>query len=1677
MSELILYQQGTDVAPAPDGFDQATNPLVPSSHSVSRLIHFTDGVYDTSSESHLMRLLKVLLGDVGVSQLHKRNLLARLQQTMGGIHFFDLDSFYGAVFGARRRKVEILGADPATDSLTPEEWDQGRIRDGAYRSRIEQFAKALNLGATVDGIEAVAEALLGVQVDVIESWKRDEKTTRSWGDVERLGTAGINYLQLPGTAGNFASVPSATVSLTGDIEIVARVSATDWTPAAALRIFSKINGASIATGGGYELYVNTSGGLEFQYSNGTSSFTHAGTSALPLTDGSTYWVRAVFTASSSVQFFWAQDQNGEPITWNSAGSAVVTSAPSANAILGNIGTINGLAGRDWNGNVYRVIVRSSGGTIALDADFTRGINSASTTTFTEFSSNAATVTINRSGSPQAETIYSIVTYGTLEGYSYSGLETGGSSAPLVNERHTIRVYPHRTLTQEERYSTQLALDRIKPAGTLVYLESGPTRQFIEVPIASVHADSEHWETRSQIRNSPVNKQYLSSAAPDSLFTPPTPAWGAYQGEAWSLMVNSPSAVAYTSVGQISLSDQVDPDAKDLPAERVVPEVGREVNFLPTFSIKPVQAILAGRAVSDGVLVSNPMTGWIRSRLDRLDVSPIREFQLVNTTINPTSVAQVYVDGIPLSVLASLPSGDSAGRVLQLFWSTPSRPANSTQQDVLEIRFDTEGEFNTLSFEIAAFPQQVDIQVWRPATGQWETINTQNYYRSNPAGITGRIPTGWLHPYHYGYGHWVPIRVTLEAPVTARYVRFVFKRFSSETAASFPIGTNGKPIAYPLGLRNVDVGYRLNSQSLIPNVDLSQPIVTTKNILGQTVQHSIYKYQAGLATDSSETFWKCEAQPISNAVVNFYADVSDASSQPQSFDRLFIDPYCSGPTMNLYWSATDPTDADLAETTSKEQPLLPLRAIGSLIAEETGDGGITWPDGAREAYFDFDNNEIGFDPRKAWWAMAEFYPNFPTNSIPDGACLFSMGTEVDPVNFGDVALSFSSSLGLVLRVFGKTISCNTWTWTPGQKICVSCSYAPETGVIQLVVTNPSGAQVTGGSMSGVITSTTNTPGTIRIGRSVTTSGAAISADIRLIKFALGYGNPDLASATATPESRTNLVLNPKYPAMSVSNTESTKGTVIRFHPDYRNRYSPLGYSYGWMGGRPDHWDQIRWTPVTQDYVLAKGYLRFPTIRAKYLKMEFTNLAPEPFEAFLVHNKGVKTHPTTGTAKPLPLGRTNPMAILPAQMQFAGTSTRENSTVKLPFERYITFDTGDPYLLRPSPTSGLVAKNAVVAQSIASQGGFGYTFITWQPDRFSPQFTTAGKHAYDEMVISHRSKVGFFVGLRSIQISRSDPTVMIDTPAYVDPFFDMTGIESFTSSYDPGIFRTPSASSSGVLGTAQVVTSKSFLSISNVMGVQFATQQTPPQQIVPDDQFKDPSLETSTFSDSTKWHSQGDAVVVWDSERQGVRVTRDPSTLTYQIEKDTPLVHRPITPVFTTRNVVTTTVVSGTSGGIETPGLIPSAKGVLHIGVRLTPIGALDASLYIQLMGSDGTTVLQEQAVWPQADVQVEATMSYILNSNPTLEGSLRVRVVQRGAYRNQWMMNAISVFDDGLLWEFSNDGGSSWVPAYDVRNNYTGLVTFRSPSNSLKWRCTMYRQNVGIDLIDMRPWYQYKLGGL
>jgi hypothetical protein len=187
---LIPIQGGVNT-PTTDQIEIETSLLAADYNTFERLAHFHESLYDLSDSSHLLRLMKALLGDSGTGQLRKRSLVTRLQNSLGGTHFYDLDRFYGAIFGAARKIPEFLPLDPMESTATPDEWDDIMRADAEYRNRVTALARAIPMGGTVPGITAAAEALTGVDCDLYETWPLIDaygagsgQTGRSWDDVE-----------------------------------------------------------------------------------------------------------------------------------------------------------------------------------------------------------------------------------------------------------------------------------------------------------------------------------------------------------------------------------------------------------------------------------------------------------------------------------------------------------------------------------------------------------------------------------------------------------------------------------------------------------------------------------------------------------------------------------------------------------------------------------------------------------------------------------------------------------------------------------------------------------------------------------------------------------------------------------------------------------------------------------------------------------------------------------------------------------------------------------------------------------------------------------------------------------------------------------------------------------------------------------------------------------------------------------------------------------------------------------------------------------------------------------------------------------------------------------------------------------------------------------------------------
>lgn len=1589
MSDILDWQQGTSSAITPDGFQTRTNLLITNPRVQDRLAHFSDTAYDLRPESHLSRLVKVLIGDSGVGLLRKRTLLTRLQSSLGGTHFFDLDRLWGSIFGISRQSSELLSLDPYDETATDEEWASVHMRDASYRARVGRFAEAIHLGATARGIEAVAEAMLGFDVDVIEEPFGSERWGRTWGDVSDKGT---------------------------------------WGQVAAL---------------------------------GT----------------------------------WGQ------VSWR---------------------------------------------------DITDPVR--------------------------------------------------GGMTPY----HIVNVVPSRPISWEAAIDLQLAIDRIKPAGTVVRVLRSPGSSFTDVDIAAAGASSVYWELR------PLDRDQSGSFVPRERFP-----WGARQGEIVSYIESDPKVVAYSIDGQVSMDKRFDPKAVELPAQTVIIG-GSQTTFLPTYALKPLGTISAGRFVSDGVMVASPFDPDRNAFLPRLG-SPSDD---------------VLIEGKPARIIrvGEVPSQPR-------FWVSPARMWDSGVAEVLEFRLPSPVIVNEVTFTVSNFPGHYSFQRWEPAISQWVQVNEFKNGTSKPRVFSGAVPAGEIHPLHQGAGHWLPMEFTISNARPASAYRFVFTRDLSYG----PVDFEKRHIPYSFALKDVELRYRVGTLDVIPNIDPNRPVVTMSNSAGDTTQWYMVTQGPELGIDPGISAWKCDAQPVSDAVVCYYLDVRDTLGDPTVVDRLVIDPLNVGPRFNLYWSDREPTTLDGAE--SPDHPVIPSETQGSMAHRREGTQGLQWAN--TPAWIEFSNKSIRFDPRSAWWLATEFYAGFasydgthtsifsagpadeaamtdvslvwdvdhfefraggrvstvePVNPIPrgarvrlylgydpesgpsihlldpGGATASSVGSEplsttgvldsagglfvmvqgdayIGPrglVTSGDgqtpqdVAQADGVALPLGDLTFLLDVALNDWQpgntqtlWSidgPGASDNVmkfeitstghlslslsedgtnyesaSSENVPVTlnsqftelridwmaadgtvrfwyrngtewvslgndGLIDIEAPHAAPSVMTIGGLIGSPGNSTGgifrrvaiergfsgervfdanwvvasrTPEAIRVGSSW--GGNAML----LTSFALGYGSRPYESVLGDPDA---------YAVRPITGPGKTTGTILRYHPSYHGRLTAKGHSLGWMGGPADFWDEVEWTPLLSNVPLTKGAIDLPTTRTKFLKLEFTALAAEPYEPFLAPVKKVRKFPSSL------LAATNPsrsISQLDLTMQNLTGANRYSDRPR--WESFYSAYSGTT-----SPTAGIVPVDPVGREMVAD-AGYGFRLLPWQSGSSIPIFPEAGKHVYEEVALTHNEKVAFFVGIRSIVASRYEQRSANNARVHYESFSDMENVESFNFDVSPGAMFTPSLGVNALLPVQRVATGKVISSRSPIHAINFATTQSHPAQLIPDDTFRSPSLPYSSFEDPNGWTSSGDGLLVWDPRENTVKVTRNPADIESYFGPDTPIVHPPVTPVGSSTKARTITVVYNTTGGIQSPAFIPSPRGMLHLAARVSVDKNLGSPLYLRLYGSDGETVLAEKRIEARPFVQTEVTVSYALGNNPDLEQGASVRVEQTGPYTDSWWVHALSAFDESVLWEFTTDNGKNWVPALTGRNTLRGCVAFPAPGTGLRWRVTAYRYNVVIGSLQIRPWYSRRIG--
>lgn len=1066
------------------------------------------------------------------------------------------------------------------------------------------------------------------------------------------------------------------------------------------------------------------------------------------------------------------------------------------------------------------------------------------------------------------------------------------------------------------------------------------------------------------------------------------------------------------------------------------------------------------------------------------------------TLSPVTVQGIPVDALGEAIrLNNLTLATT--RQADRFWSTPERLYNDPHIEVMEVKLTWWYVVSKIEFEMARFPSTITIEYWDESQNSWLPVLDKTGLPVVHS-ISDSLPTvfgataGLTHPQHYGNGHWVRVAFDL-TPQSAMRWRFKLQRTAPGRIIA-PRTARNQQAAYSLGLRNLNLAQAITYKLDVPyrppiSVTERDTFTSSVDLLGSTVTFAMRENRADALL--SNGIWKSEPQPISNAVVNLYADVREPDGSPQVMDRLYLDPLYSGGTVNLYYSTQVPSGDFAADD---DALLYPRSQLSGRVTLSANDGATFYNE---FGYIEINNGGgvVGFDPTQDWWYGEAIQLNNPPASTQE-IVIADFGPRVTVVgrtltaSFGDAVLSLEGVpdafvLGLIYRD-------GEFFLTLGDPV------AEDDGALVRV------GSVTPASVA--------VPLTMRWGAKVGTEEIGIGFH-RMLAAVLKQETYD--------DDDHQLGLFAFFPQGYLQATgrtlaDPTRNALLRFSPTHIATENPD--ITGFVGGPGDIYGEIVWTPIHRDYIVAKGFLNFPPVKARFLKLEFTHLTAQPYTATQPIKRTVKIF---ATATPQDNGGS---ATLGTRTDTGALVNQGLGALKLfPDDDRAGVNIPSEVVGGVSPTETLYSPDPTANADLRSSSSL-YGFTAWaQPRGGAPRHILVDKHSYETVEIEHKNKVAYFAGLHGITFYRRDYTAADDTERYDFHFLDDTAID-FTAAgavqadgtevwtLDDGL-NVPTDLD---LSAHNVLASQVLNSQRSVRGIQFATVQTPPRQLLPDDDFDDPFL--------LHWEPIGDVDELRTADQytstigSTVEVSRTLRAKNWSelegyswndIEALVMSDDEPPVPT-TTWGDLDGTDPSGSSaiGGLQSEFVSPSAAGRLYLAVRVIAPTTLNADLLLQLVAEDETILATEPVPvqagqvgeftvgvtigetstrigrpWTQMEQEfpdwdaVEGRAWYDLDTQlPNLQQRVRARLIQNEPTGDTWYVDTLSLYDDPIVWEFSRDGGITFYRVFDIKNDPHGVFLFpetnstTAVTNKLVWRVNGFGPNLNVNALFIRPWY-------
>ena len=1634
-AEILNTQLGMN-GPQPSKLKLITNGLAIPPSMAFRLRSFPEEIYSLQPSDNLVKFLKVLIGAAGAGESRARATQARLSQFLQGASFYELDAFYGNIFGVTRLSVEDLPLNPYTDLGTYDDWSLIAAIDATYRSRIDQFARAVSLGPSPVGIQLVAEAILQMKCSVYESWLAADNPSNTVANVQTLGTpvsvlAGYTNLALQtGLPGSGLAVNRRTFT------IIPYQSITQEQQFALQQIIDQlkpVGALAIIQTEGFEAY---------------EPITLRGVAA-----DSSYW-QVVESVIPNPRFASAYSLSSSP---DSNGYFEVLRPPSS----------------EYQGEeiIYNPDII---GAVAYNEDSSgHALPNTDIGTYTFL--NGVTISY-----PATKALAS--RFHNLSGRLVSdGILQGSTTPPSValippsgrfHTRGTIRP----VTLYADGMAVQELVDIIQSPGAKTFLgdragrehywatpsrfSTDPTIEVLEVRLKanrllnSFKFELAHFPQNAQLQyfdsqNNTWNTIW-SITIPDSipsvfLSTP-------------SLSHSNPQHDAPNHWDSMSLDlDSITTDRVRLVLARVPSRNAPVTQTIPLGTIGGSSIANSPAAYSLGV--QNLILGYVIDEESDLPTSPIFTSDAFGSQVEWTTrqeLATNAISGRPIPWRSSpQPSTTSVvnfyadtrdatgkGQLINEFYIDPLYINSScglyfSNDDTADLGFAADAtnlippvaiNHGTLipsiygmewpASDLASITIENQAIQFDPAQPWWCGVVFNPNYGSNQIVASSPTINQMLPPTIWDFGN--GLNLSLQ-PGTGFDALVTLACDSLTSSKSITFGSNDTVyivVAYlPNGSDEFESGlYLFATTNLTEAEELSRNI---GGILVQPIVHPIF--------DSMNT---------------------------QSDIQTYLSPTTMGPMQ--------PTTLSIGE--SIPDNLIPDPLLMNALSAVNPSWNSTGIEGTANGDFDVLN--------AGTWvyygtgsASGYVFPTSQIINVTPGA-IYTISGFIDATHV--------SSLTPYIAIFDTTVTSSyvVVNQSPGVSGQVSAQWTVPPGVTQVVFlvdtancTVIAGAKLTWSQLQFTQTSTVQggpSPANMNLISMVLKQEVATAKEIDI------YGS-DYSDYTQI------------NPFVGIDPTGHTTNALLRFNPIFIQGNNISGF----IGGPGYIYPLLSWTPLARDFVVSKGFMQLNPTLAKYWKFEFTNLTAQAINTFIPIKGSINTHqgltPSFVQTPHIPaLG--NPGAGPP------GVSTALSLATNPQFLRFSDQTFANPNNLpNPNiapPTATQIAPD-IITQLLLAETNSVWQFQEWHANpNGATRFVRTGVHDYHTTEMNQNSQIGFFAGLNSLQAYKLDFTKTYDSEIYDTYFYDETNISFNSWDQNPCDLNTFGLSSFPVTAISVVM-----YSTTPVSSVQFATSQNDAIQLAYDDDFQSGATLSINWTsvladkDTSMVNLIGDARIRYDLDTFSIDVYRNsyqpPAVITdfSPINRSrivAPVVH----PIFDERYLTPTDIIiqSLYSGGIATSWCSPAAEGNVWGAVRVTADRFLDQPLQLQIIDAGSSpsftpTVLATKEFTPAPGQTVEETIGYTLGTVMSTGNPIYVQIVQTGnVSENKWTVHRLSFFDEGIIWQFSNNGGTNWHTAFGIRGNALGILTFPTPGNALMWKAIGTRPNVHVSGLRIRPVY-------